>query len=328
MQLQFINYWAFLFLLFLPFLFYGFWQLEKKKKSINQLFFQQKKIFPSWVKTKFFLELACLVFLILAIARLQGNPKRITSSQTGRDVVFLLDISKSMLANDVLPSRLTRAKELITSVLRELELQGDRVSLVVFAGNSVIKSPLTLDYNYFRKILRMANPNDLAKGGTQLEQAIRVVTDRVLRSDQSLYQDVILLTDGESKEDDPLAAAKIAADKKVNIYTVGIGSPNGVRLIDRSGKAIAFQGEPVISRLDEKTLKEIAKITRSAYFPVHTKQADLGVFYKRFIQGKSKRLVEDTETIVWEEYYQYFLFLALGCILLWNVLLVVRSKKT
>ena len=185
---------------------------------------------------------------------------------------------------------------------------------------------MTLDYNYFKKILRTVNPNDLAQGGTQLEQAIRVVTDRVLRSDQSLYQDVILLTDGESKGDNPLEAAKIAAEKGVNIYTVGIGNPRGVRLVDKNGRPLQFQGEPIISKLDENTLKEIAKITHSAYFPVHTKQADLGIFYKRFIQGKSKRIVEDTETIIWKEYYQYFLFFSLLSILLWNVLQLRRSK--
>ena len=318
MNFQFANLEVLFFLLFIPVFVYGFIQLEKKRKKIDITFLKKGKSFHPWSKTKFFLELACFIFICLALARLQGNPKRITSSQTGRDVVFLLDLSKSMLAQDVRPNRLTRAKELITNVLKELE--GDRVSLVVFAGNSAIKSPLTLDYNYFRKILRMTHVNDLAKGGTQLEQAILTVTNRVLHSDETLYQDVILLTDGESKGDDPLAAAKIAAEKDVSIYTVGIGNPKGVRLVDNRGRSLKFEGEPVISRLDEKTLKEIAKITHSAYFPVHTKQADLGLFYKKFILGKSKRLVEDTETIVWQEYYQYFLFFAFCSFLLWSAL--------
>jgi Ca-activated chloride channel family protein len=323
MGFQLANKEFLIILLCIFFLIYGFLQLEKKRKKIDKIFLKKGLSFLPFNKIKFFLEMLCLVFLVLGLARLQGNPERITSSQTGRDVVFLLDLSKSMLAQDVRPNRLVRAKELIISILRELK--GDRVGLVVFAGNSAIKSPLTLDYNYFQKILRMTWVNDLAQGGTQLEQAIRVVVDRVLHSDDTLYQDVILLTDGESKEDAPLEAAKLAAEKGVSIYTVGIGNPNGVRLVDNRGKAIKFQGESVVSRLDEETLKEIARITRSAYFPVHTKQADLGAFYKRFIRGKSKRLVEDTETILWQEYYQYFLFLALCCLVLWNFL---QTKKT
>ena len=316
MEFQFANKEFFLLLFAIPLLIYGFIRLEKKRKKIDNFFLKKGEYFQSWNKTKFFFEMICLLFLILGLVRLQGNPQRITSSQTGRDVVFLLDLSKSMLAQDILPNRLVRAKELITNVLREIN--GDRVALVVFAGNSAIKSPLTLDYNYFRKILNIVNTNDLAKGGTHIEQAIRTVTDRILRSDDTLYQDVILLTDGESKADNPLKAAKIAAEKGVNIYTVGIGNPKGVRLLDSKGQPIRFEGESVISRLDEKTLKEIARITKSAYFPVHTKQADLGAFYKRFIRGKSKRLVQDTETILWQEYYQYFLFFAICSLLLWN----------
>lgn len=323
MEFQFANKEFFFLIFTIPLLCYGFIKLEKNKKKMNKIFFKGNSSFQSWNKTKFFLEMVCLLFLIFGLMRLQGNPQRVTSSQTGRDVVFLLDLSKSMLAQDVLPNRLIRAKELIVSILKVLE--GDRVALVVFAGNSAIKSPLTLDYNYFRKILRTANVNNLAKGGTQIEQAILTVVDRVLHSDETLYQDVILLTDGESKDDDPLQAAKKAAQKGVNIYTVGVGNPKGVRLISSKGKAIQFQGEPVISRLDEKTLKEIAKITKSAYFPVHTKQADLGVFYKRFIRGKSKRLVQDTETVLWQEYYQYFLFFAL-CFLLFRDFFQIRKN--
>ncbi len=322
MKFQLANS-IFLFLLFcIPVFIYGFLQLEKKRQRIDQIFLEKGFSFSYYNKTKFFLEMLCLFFLVFSIARLQGNPKRVTSSQTGRDVVFLLDLSKSMLAQDVRPNRLIRAKELIFSILKELT--GDRVALVVFAGNSAIKSPLTVDYNYFSTILNRVGVHDLVKGGTQLEQALLTAIDRVLHSDEILYQDIILLTDGESRGDEPLEAAKIAAEKGISIYTIGIGNPQGVRLVDQKGRAIKFEGESVVSKLDEATLIKIAKITKSAYFPVHTKQADLGAFYKKFIHGKSKRQVEETETILWQEYYQYFLFFALCCLLFRNLLVLKR----
>ena len=322
MAFQFANQTAFLWFLVIPVIYFFYYRFNKQRnvflKNFNIIGLKNY----SYFNFQILLELLALIFIILSLARPQGNPERKTVSQTGRDVVFLLDLSKSMLAQDVRPNRLERSKELILGIIDELE--GDRVALVVFAGNSVIKSPLTVDYYYFEKALRRVQVQDLVKGGTQIEQALRTVLDRVLLSTDSLYQDIILFTDGESKGDEPLEVAKLAAEKGISIYTVGIGSPQGVLLLDTKRQPLKFEGRDVISKLDEKTLKQISQITKGAYFPVHTKLADLGSFYKDFIKSKNKRQVEETETVLWQEYYQYFLIMAIICL---NILALLELKK-
>lgn len=324
MEFQFANIRDFLYFLAIPILLLFYYKFHRQKKNFFKHFKGNLFSFSSYHKTKLLLELLAVTFIILSLARLQKDPERKTVSQTGRDIVFMLDLSKSMLAQDVKPNRLNRSKELILNIVAELK--GDRIALVVFAGNTAVKSPLTIDYHYFTKALRKVQIQDLVKGGTQIEQALQTVLDRILYSNNNSYQDIILFTDGESRGDDALAAASAAAERGISIYTVGIGNPQGTIILDNNRNPIKFENKPVISKLDETLLKNISKITQGAYFPIHTKLANLGTFYKDFIKNKSKRNVEETQTILWKEYYQYFLITALFCLSLLTILELKRKK--
>jgi Ca-activated chloride channel family protein len=141
--------------------------------------------------------LVCLaaVFLIIGMARPAWNPKPETVERKGRDVVFLLDVSKSMLAEDLLPNRLERAKLAISDCIERLE--GDRIALVVFAGTAAVKCPLTLDYGFFRMMLKDISTDSIVRGGTLIGDALRKVMTDVFDDQIKEYKDIILITDGE-----------------------------------------------------------------------------------------------------------------------------------
>lgn len=174
------------------------------------------------------LILLSVVFLVLTMMRPWGNPRQETVHKKGRDVVFLLDVSKSMLAQDLKPNRLERAKVAIQDVLKVMK--GDRVGLVIFAGNNALKCPLTHDYDFFLTILDKVSLDDVSRGGTNLGDAIRTATRKVFGEKEGKFRDVILITDGEDHGSMPEKAAEEAARHGIRIHTVGLGSPDGTRI--------------------------------------------------------------------------------------------------
>ncbi|ODS33920.1 MAG: hypothetical protein SCARUB_00893 [Candidatus Scalindua rubra] len=150
--------------------------------------------------------LTATIFIILGLTRPAWNPKPETIERRGRDVVFLLDVSKSMLAEDLVPNRLERAKLAIHDCVEQL--QGDRVALVAFAGNAAVKCPLTLDYGFFKMMLNDISTESIARGGTMIGDAIRKVLNEVLDNQRKEFKDIILITDGEDHDSFPVEAAK------------------------------------------------------------------------------------------------------------------------
>lgn len=261
---------------------------------------------------RMFLILAGLLLLVITLMRPQGNPEVETVRKRGRDLVFVIDVSRSMLAEDLRPNRLGRAKQLVRDVVGILE--GDRVGLLVFSGASAVKCPLTLDYHYFRNILDRISPDDISRGGTAIGDAIRTVSERLFYDNDNRFRDVILITDGEDHESFPIEAAEKAAERGIRIHTVGLGDPDGSTIpIRQSGtyRLLKHDNDIVITRLDETTLKKIAEITKGVFVPVQTHRVDLADLYQAHIATAEKREAESSETRVWSELFQFFLGIAI-----------------
>lgn len=262
--------------------------------------------------TKQVLLLLASLFLVFTLMRPQGNPVEKTVKKRGRDLVFVVDVSRSMLAEDLKPNRLGRAKQIISDVVAILE--GDRIGLLVFAGSTAIKSPLTLDYNYFLNVLNNIGPDDVNRGGTLLGDAIRTVSDRMFYDQDNKYRDIIIITDGEDHESFPVEAAEAAAKRGIRIHTVGLGDPDGSNIPIRDAgtyNLLKHQNQTVKSKLDESTLKKIAEVSRGIFVPVRTNLVDLADLYRDYIAVAEKRETESKESKIWNELFQFFLGVAI-----------------
>lgn len=224
---------------------------------------------PGRRRLKAALIVVAAALMILGLARPQFGAGLRQMHSSGRDVVFVLDISNSMLAQDVSPSRLDAAKAEIAGLLDKLE--GDQAGLVIFAGEAFLQCPLTLDYRAMRTLLDGVEPSSLPTPGTNLSEAI-LESIKVFKKSENRAKVVILLTDGEDHSGSVEEAAKEAAKNNVKIYTVGIGdnSASGAPIpIRRPDGSIAYKkdndGNNIMTRLDEETLQKIALATGGKY---------------------------------------------------------------
>ena len=267
---------------------------------------------------KAILVLAALATIVFGMTRPGWNPQAKTVERRGRDVVFLLDVSKSMLAEDLAPSRLARAKLAITDCVEKLE--GDRVGLVVFAGTSAVKCPLTLDYGFFRMMLEDVSTDSISRGGTLIGDALRKVLDTVFDDQVKEYKDIILITDGEDHDSFPVEAAEAAGERGVRLIAIGLGDENEGRRIpitDNSGRKtfLKHQGQEVWSRLDADTLRKMVNATDGGrYLNVSTGTFDLGLIYTQLVASAKKVSLESATIERYEERFQIFLALALACL--------------
>lgn len=278
---------------------------------------------------KAILLLLTMVLITLGLARPAWNPKATTIERRGRDVVFVLDVSRSMLAEDLLPNRLERAKIAIHDCLDVL--QGDRVALVAFAGTAAVKCPLTLDYGFFKMMLDDISVHSISRGGTMIGDALRKTLDEVFDDQEKQYKDVILITDGEDHESFPLQAAEQAGERGIRLLAIGLGDENeGKRIpvVDESGHRsfLTYQGQEVWSRLDADTLRQMVNATPGGkYLNVATGAIDLGRVYLNLVASAEKRDLESKTIKRYEEKFQ--IFLGMSWILLAADLLMSERKR-
>lgn len=273
--------------------------------------------------------LAGLAAVIVALARPAWNPVDEQIFRRGRDVVFVLDVSRSMLAEDLAPNRLERAKLAITDAIGKLS--GDRVGLVAFAGAASVKCPLTSDYGFFRMALEDLSPESVPVGGTMIGDALRKTLSEVLDGDQTEYRDVVLITDGEDHDSFPLEAARDLGEAGVRLIAIGLGDENVGRRIPMSNARgetvfLTYNGDEVWSRLDADTLRRMAAETPGGrYLNVATGAIDFGDVYRQLILSAARRDI-DVQTI--QRYQEKFqIFLALGFFLLCGEM-VVRERSS
>lgn len=280
----------------------------------------QERILPSeslirfW--TKQLLRLVAIVFALIALAGPKYGIEFEKIIPRGSDLYVMIDVSRSMLAEDVPPSRLERSKIDVSSLVNQLE--GERIGLIAFAGQAVVKCPLTTDYDSFRRALAELDPSSAPRGGTAIGDAIRKALE-VFQSKSGRDQAILLITDGDDQQSYPLEAAAIAAEQKVTIFAVGLGdSSQGARIPQGSGEKgfIEYQGEQVWSKLDGSLLSEIATKTSGVYIPAGTRSYDLGDLYTNHLRNRRAADAETQEKARKSEQYQLFLAFAVLALVL------------
>ena len=262
------------------------------------------------------LGLACAAF-VLALMRPQWGARQIAATRAGAELMIALDVSRSMLAEDVAPSRLERAKAEILDLLAYLE--GDQVGLIAFAGRASVLSPLTPDFGFLRLALENAGPHSVTRGGTRLEEPIRRAVAG-FGPPGPAQRAILLITDGEDHDSFAKDAAEEAAEAGISIIAIGFGDEAGSPIVVTDPRTGARQpvldadGVPVQSRLDGETLRELALITDGAYIPAGTGVLDLESIHRahleRLMRGESDR----GGRIVRDEGYPWCVLVGLLCL--------------
>ena len=235
--------------------------------------------------------------------------------QKGLEVVFALDVSRSMMAEDARPNRLARAKQQISDMVGEMS--GDRVGLVVFAGESKQAVPLTNHYKDFRQKLDTVGIDSVSKGGSQLGIAIQAASDAFI-SKTSDHKTIVLFTDGEDQESRPIELAKkLNEENGVRIFTVGLGDfEKGARIPQgrRANRFVEHQGQQVWSKLNGSILQKIATETNAAYIPAGTKRVNMADVYHGYIANIEKSEFETAKINAFTPRFQWFAFPAFICL--------------
>jgi Ca-activated chloride channel family protein len=276
------------------------------------------------------LLICAFAVIVIAITEPRWNPKPLQIKSQGRDVVILLDTSRSMLSEDIKPSRLERAKIAISDLLDKLG--GDRIAIVTFAGNSAVKCPLTQDYAFVRMVMADISTESNSKGGTDIGDAIRKVTEEVFDKQSREYKDLILITDGEDHDSFPVEAAQKAAAQGIRIIAIGLGNETEGSRIPITGPDgrttfLKYKGQEVWSKLDADTLRKVAAATSGGrYIGIEPGTTlDLGDIYEKLVASAQKRQLETATMITYDERFQ--IFLAAGILLLVCEVLISERKK-
>ena len=270
---------------------------------------------------------AALLLCILALARPQWGFEWQEIKRTGLDILIGIDVSKSMLARDMRPTRLERAKYAVKDLVRKLS--GDRIGLVAFAGTSFLQCPLTIDYNGFLLTLDDLNVETIPRSGTVISSAIREAISTLKGADKK-FKIFVLITDGEELEGDAIKAAGEAAQAGIRIYCVGVGTQEGdiiPTMNDRGEKGYLADraGQVIKTRLNEDLLKRIAVATGGSYVRATPSDFGLILLYDKGIAKLEKREIEAKMKKSYQERYQIFLGLAIALLLL--DLLILERKR-
>ena len=321
--MKFGNPEFFLLLLALPFLtLFFYWVYRRKQAALSRFAGAPliKKLNASAGPSRYILKSTffSLFFLLIvfALVRPKFGVKMEMVERKGVDIMIALDVSHSMLAQDLVPNRIERAKLEIRNFINLLK--GDRVGLIIFAGESFVQCPLTLDHGAAQMMLQAVNTDWVNMQGTALADVIRQAT-KALGSASRKHKVLIILSDGEDHEGNVIEAARAAAKEGIIIYTIGIGSETGVPIpMSRGTHNVVYKkdraGNIVMTRLNPITLEKIALESNGKYFHAGT-NLDLTRIYNE-ISRMEKTEFGMTKATVHEEQYQIFLLMALIFILI------------
>jgi Ca-activated chloride channel family protein len=334
--LRFANPFFFQLYWLIPVLIVFFILVFKKKKKlllrigdeelINQLTRSVSKKKQIW---KLFFILVAIIFLIFSLADPQIGTKLEDVTRKGVDIFIALDVSQSMLAEDVAPNRLEKAKHEISTFVDQL--RGDRIGLICFAGIAFVQCPLTLDYSAAKLFLQDLDTDIIPQPGTALGSAIQTAIQSFVTTELK-HKVLVLITDGEDHETDPLEAAKDAAKEGVTIYTIGIGLPQGAPIpeIDDYGNRTGYKkdrdGKIITSKLDVLTLEKIAFESGGKYYISSTGESELGKIYQEISQMEEKELGSRQFT-QFEDRFQIFLLIGIVLLLIETLLSERRKIK-
>lgn len=262
------------------------------------------------------------ILLSAALARPQLGARLENVKRSGVEIIVALDVSNSMLAEDIQPNRLERAKQAISKMVDRMD--EDRIGMIVFAGDAFVQVPVTSDYLSVKMFLSTLGPDMVPVQGTAIGKAIELAT-RSFTPGDGKSKALVIITDGENHEEDPVAAAKLAHEEGVTIHTIGIGKPQGapIPLTNNTGQRVFLkdrQGHTVITRLDEKTLNDIAVAGGGIYVRASNTSLGLSRIYEK-IKGMDQQEMEAKVYSEYNEIFQYPLGLAfLLLVIEWMVL--------
>ena len=297
-----------------PFALFVMWGLKKKHQLIES--FCGSSLLPKLVnpdlrkrhRTQAIFMFLAIFFLLFAFTSPRWGYKWEDLHQQGVDVIVALDVSNSMLAEDMKPNRLERAKRKISDLLDML--QGDRIGLVAFAGTAFVQCPLTLDYGAARIFLSAIDTELIPVQGTAIGNAIRA-SIKAFKTQEKKSKALVLITDGEDQTGQALAATKEAKKQGVKVYAIGIGGEIGAPIPNPSvagGFRKNQQGEVILSKLDETTLQKIALETGGSYVRSVTGDIDLKTIYLDQIRKHiEKKELKSERRKIWQERFQWFI---------------------
>ena len=286
-----------------------------------------RQLMPSYSKAKVWVRLTMFAigffFFVIGLSRPQIGAKLKEHETKGAEIMIVLDVSNSMLAEDYSPNRLERAKLAISRLVDKL--REDRIGLIVFAGNSFVQLPITTDYVSAKMFLNSISTESVPVQGTAIGEAINTAI-RSFSAQSEKSRAVIIITDGENHEDDPVEAAKQAAELGVRIFTIGVGSPEG-KPIPMNGELLKDKdGNIVVTRLDEKVLQEIAAAADGVY--VRAGNSEFGL--NPIIEDIRRMEDEKYSSVVFEEFdeqFMYFLAIAFFFFIIEMLIGDRRSKR-
>jgi Ca-activated chloride channel family protein len=278
---------------------FAFWAVTRKKRLLQRFgdipLVMKNAPYISFARqrTKASLLIVALILVSMALARLQFGTHLETVKREGIDLIIAVDVSTSMLAQDMKPNRLERAKQQVRSIINRLK--GDRVGLIAFAGEAFVQCPLTLDYSAATLLLGAVDNNSVSVQGTSLPEAIKTA-EKSFNQQERKHKVLLLLTDGESHEEGAVDAAEDARKQGIRIYTVGIGTASGepIPILDRNGKRVGFKkdtdGNVIVSSLDEQTLQKVALATGGKYYHATPGEMELERIFDEISQLEKKEL--------------------------------------
>lgn len=308
-----------LLLLLIPFFFLGMglwlWGRRRRLRRFGDEALVNE-LMPSWSRGKLWVRTVLLslafFFFVIGLSRPQIGAKLKEHKIKGAEIMIVLDVSNSMLAQDYSPDRLERAKLAISRITDKLK--DDRIGLIVFAGTSFVQLPITSDYVSAKMFLNSISTESIPIQGTAIGDAISTAV-RGFSAQSEHSRAIIVITDGENHEDDAVAAAKQAAEAGIKVYTIGVGSADG-QPIPMNGELLKDKdGNIVVTRLDEETLRKVASAGGGTY--VHAGNDEFGL--TPIISDIRKMEDEEYNSVVFEEYNEQFMYF-LGIALVFFVL--------
>ncbi len=304
-----------------------FWQKRTQRKFADKELLNKLSPNRSTSKSMLKIVLLCLAIgsFVIALANPQFGTKMETVKREGVDVVFAVDVSKSMLAEDIAPNRLEKSKQLVTQIINNLA--SDRVGIIAYAGSAFPQLPITTDYAAAKMFLQNMNTDMVSSQGTAISEAIELATTYFNDEDQT-NRLLVLLSDGEDHEGEIEEIAKQAGQEGIRIVTIGVGTPKGGPIpIRRNGIIQSYKkddtGETVITRLDENTLQEIAAVANGSYISGRVTN-EVVAEVTETLQNMDKKEFESQQISEYKSQFQWFLGLGLLFLLL-DILLLERQ---
>ena len=283
-----------------------------------------RQLMPSWSGAKGWVRVVlfdlAFMFFVIGLARPQIGAKLEERETRGAEIMICLDVSNSMLAKDYSPTRLERAKLAVSRITDKL--QNDRIGLVIFAGSAFVQLPVTNDYISAKMFLNSITTESMPVQGTALGEAITLAT-RGFSSQSDKSRAIIVISDGENHEDDPVEAAKQAAGMGIKVYTIGVGSTRGEPIPVNGDLLKDREGNIVVTHLDEETLKNVAKAGNGAY--IHAGNEEFGL--NPIINDLRKLEEEAYKSVVFEEYEEEYMYFFAAALVLFVLEMLIGSRR-